>query len=152
MTKMKLRKYNNQRGFTLIELLVVISIIAILASILLPSLKSARDSSKRVVCINNLKQIGTGLLLYINDYEGFFPAKPNWDDPYWFVKVNAYINNVKVFICSSDTGDAHPTAAADNQVGNGNTNQFDWPRVSYGFNGGGLGYANILYHCCPIIT
>ncbi len=55
------------RGFTLIELLVVIAIIALLISILLPSLSRARELSKRLVCASNLKGIGTSMKIYAND-------------------------------------------------------------------------------------
>ena len=62
-------------GFTLIELLVVISIVAVLISLLLPTLKSARRQARILICMNYLKQIGVGLSVYLleNDNE-YFPA------------------------------------------------------------------------------
>lgn len=63
----------HKNGFSLIELLVVIAIIAILAAMLLPALKGARDSAKRIRCINNLKQLGTSFMMYASDYDDYLP-------------------------------------------------------------------------------
>ncbi|MCC7518363.1 MAG: prepilin-type N-terminal cleavage/methylation domain-containing protein [Verrucomicrobiae bacterium] len=64
------------RAFTLIELLVVIAIIAILAALLMPALKGARDSAKTVQCLNNLRQIGVCAKLYEEDYNNsIMPAR-----------------------------------------------------------------------------
>jgi len=57
-------------GFTLVELLVVIAIIAILMAILLPALNRAREQGKRIVCLNNLKQLTLAWILYADDNDG----------------------------------------------------------------------------------
>ena len=58
-------------GFTLVELLVVIAIILLLAALLLPSLRSARENARRAVCRSNLHQTYVGLALYAGDYQDF---------------------------------------------------------------------------------
>ncbi len=62
-----------QRGFTLIELLVVIAIIAILAAILFPVFQSVRENARRTTCASNLKQIGLGVIQYLQDSDETFP-------------------------------------------------------------------------------
>ncbi|MBU0617018.1 MAG: prepilin-type N-terminal cleavage/methylation domain-containing protein [Planctomycetes bacterium] len=64
----------NTRGFTLIELLVVVAIIALLISILLPSLARARKQAKRSVCASNLHQIGLAMPAYLQDNDDWYPA------------------------------------------------------------------------------
>ena len=65
---------NPRRAFTLLELLVVIAIIAILAALLLPSLSAAKQRAGQTACLNNLKQLGTGIMLYVDENNGAFPG------------------------------------------------------------------------------
>ena len=83
------------KGFTLVELLVVISIIALLLSILMPSLQSAREQAKRVVCASNLKNMGLALIMYEDDFKGSAPAvswNPYMDrSNYWQGQLAPYL-------------------------------------------------------------
>jgi prepilin-type N-terminal cleavage/methylation domain-containing protein/prepilin-type processing-associated H-X9-DG protein len=67
------RVKRGQKGFTLIELLVVIAIIAILAAILFPVFARARKAAQRTSCLNNLKQLGTAINMYMQDWDNKYP-------------------------------------------------------------------------------
>ncbi len=69
------------RAFTLIELLVVISVIALLISITLPALGSARETSRRAKCLANLRGMGQGIAIYMNDSKDLFPMVRPLHDP-----------------------------------------------------------------------
>jgi len=112
-------------NFSLTELLVVFALLAILISLLQPSLKKTFIQANKVHCLNNLKQQGTALAVFINDNEGKFPALPQWislngklgkSTAYQSNKMgiddrvlNPYLNNdPNASYCPSDIGDSHP--------------------------------------------
>lgn len=100
------------RGFTLIELLVVVAIIGILAAILFPVFARARENARRSSCQSNLKQIGLGLMQYVQDYDEQMAPLDALPYGVWrkhpFERMEPYLKNSQVFKCPSD-----PTTAAD---------------------------------------
>ncbi len=87
----------SRMAFTLVELLVVLAIISILAALLLPGLRNARDTAKRTACMNNLRQSGLAVQMLANDNSG-------WVDPShigtneWHVALRPYLGSNSVLL------------------------------------------------------
>ncbi len=115
-------------GFTLIEILVVIAIIAILTAILFPVFAQAREKARGISCISNLKQMGTGTMMYVQDYDETYPMafgygvnEGGWTTGYtrpvppdqfadpdvwrqsYSNAIQPYVKNYGVYTCSSST-------------------------------------------------
>ena len=126
---------SKKRGFTLIELLVVMAIIAILAAMLMPALRRAREAARRTSCLNNLKEMGAGLAQWEKDHDGELPQRHNswwkwWQSGGWpYAKENGswaqlwpgYIGSAELFKCPSDSNDETP--AQGQNMGDYNINR-----------------------------
>lgn len=106
------RRARNSHGFTLIELLVVIAIIAILAAILFPVFARARENARRASCQSNLKQVGLGVLQYIQDFDETYPISGTGFAPTCaLASIQPYLKSTQIYQCPSETatGNADPT-------------------------------------------
>ena len=90
----------------MIELLVVIAIIAILAAMLLPALSTAKESARRIKCLNNLKQLRTALTMYADENDGQFPPRSS---PFWPTRLWKHYESLEILICPTDRPEFHPS-------------------------------------------
>jgi prepilin-type N-terminal cleavage/methylation domain-containing protein/prepilin-type processing-associated H-X9-DG protein len=142
---------NRRRGFTLIELLVVIAIIAILAPMLLPVLSSAKKKAAQTACINNQKQLGLGMKMYVDENSGTFPGIASGlygyhpeDWIYWRTNTALYPSFEKSPILTSIPGLQKPSLRCPLDTSDADRLSFDYrddygPYLfSYSFTGYGL--------------
>jgi prepilin-type N-terminal cleavage/methylation domain-containing protein/prepilin-type processing-associated H-X9-DG protein len=102
-------------GFTLIELLVVVAVIAILAGLLFPVFAQAREKGRQTYCLSNLRQMGTAMMLYTEDHDGFYPPaigrdgrRPIQVDDTWMRFLEPYLKSPGVFIDPSSGAPQEP--------------------------------------------
>jgi prepilin-type N-terminal cleavage/methylation domain-containing protein/prepilin-type processing-associated H-X9-DG protein len=146
-----------RHGFTLIELLVVIAIIAILAAILFPVFARAREKARQTSCLSNVKQLGLGFHMYIQDYDERFPTyfwgEGNSGIPNsctWWGGIYPYVKNTELYVCPSSPINWHNTWSVWINF-NPNFSENPLTPINYGYNeligntGGGCKLANLRY-------
>jgi prepilin-type processing-associated H-X9-DG protein/prepilin-type N-terminal cleavage/methylation domain-containing protein len=142
------RRSRQRVAFTLIELLVVVAIIAILAAMLLPTLNRAKFASKNTVCKSNLRQQGLALHMYLGD-SGVFPytVDANVSKTWYLFLAPHYSYNYNIMTCPTFHGEYPIEQAivwiAGNAYHRGPSSPDRVAGVSYGYNGFGIGSANV---------
>ena len=129
-----------KRAFTLIELLVVIAIIAILAAILFPVFAQARAKARGTSCLSNVKQIGTAMMMYVQDYDETTPSGRGggWE---WWVELMPYIKSTDLLYCPDAQRKDPSNNAPYNQGGACTSQIFAMKKKSgYGYNWGPIGW------------
>ncbi|BCM93767.1 hypothetical protein IAD21_05658 [Abditibacteriota bacterium] len=91
---------SSRPAFTLIELLVVIAIIAILAAILFPVFARARENARKISCLSNVKQMGLGMMQYMQDFDDVYPLHYNGTQR-WAQMMNPYVKSNQIYDCPS---------------------------------------------------
>ena len=107
-------------AFTLVEILVVVAIIGILAAILFPVFGRARENARRISCLSNARQIGFGVFLYKEDYDGVFPPSAyissDANRVIWADLIQPHVKNVQIFRCPSDSVSARISYGVNNRA------------------------------------
>jgi len=127
---------SNRKGFTLIELLVVIAIIAILAAILFPVFAKAREKARTITCASNMKQLGIGVAMYIQDYDENYPngTDGGQDLTGWASQINPYLKSNGIFHCPDDATQPFSSTAAHTLGGLAEASGTTYYPISYGLN------------------
>ena len=137
------RRIQRHRGFTLIELLVVIAIIAILAAILFPVFAQAREKARQATCLSNFKQIGTGVQMYVQDWDETYPnnrlavfkggGECSKLMVTWKTATQPYVKNLDVYRCPSN-----PKNKLPDETGGSEAYGFPVFPISYAYSGSAL--------------
>jgi len=149
------RRGGTRSAFTLIELLVVIAIIAILAAILFPVFAQAREKARQSSCLSNMKQMATGIIQYVQDFDETYPlgtatyqgtnytygdVPADWDagsdadwiamsQSLWANSIQSYVKNYQIYLCPSGSQEIRLAG-----WGYANPKQ-RWASMSYSYNG-----------------